>query len=122
MNIEKITQALKLLETMDKDECNGVIFQLLLNKKVDFTTVSNAYVNALECQNKDRQNELTEAYQCAIENFMSRKKPKTESDERSVQKTLYLLNKTDRYQMNELNEQYSYNEEEGKRLFEHNKQ
>lgn len=58
--------------------------------------------------------ELIEAETCVLESFHYKKGTKREYDIKHTQRCLYLLNKSKRFQLNDLNEKYGYNEEEAK--------
>ena len=90
---------------------------LLTKRKIDYKSLSEMYVNALEIWNEDEKNKLTEAQQCVLEHIINHKSKKT------IQRSLYLLNESKAFQMKEFNEKYSYNEEEAKKLswYERNK-
>jgi hypothetical protein len=89
---------------------------LLLEKKVSFKELSESYVEALEVDNTDKLKQLIEAETCVLENIVCSNKPKDKTHQNAIQRSLYLLNKSKRFQMNKLNEKFGYDEEKAKKL------
>ena len=102
---------------------NMALVELLLNDKIDFITVSNAYTTALNNIKEDSLNQLIEAETCVSLSCFSKIGGKRDADKTHTQRCLYLLNRSNRFQMRHLNEKYGYNEEEGKKAswYERNK-
>lgn len=92
---------------------------LMGQDKIDFHTVSNAYVRILNGKKKDLTNRLIEAETCVIESFHNRKttdKTKHKGlDYTHTQRCLYLLNQSKHFNTDVLNEKYGYDEECGRK-------
>lgn len=100
-----------------------LFFLLLCEKKVSFKELSESYVEALEVDNTDKIEQLIEAESCVLENLIHANKSKSKTHQNAIQRSLYLLNKSKRFQMKDLNEKFGYNEEQAKELswYERNK-
>ena len=93
-----------------------LFFLLLCEKKVSFKELSESYVEALEFDNTDKLKQLIEAETCVLENIVCSNKPKDKTHKNTIQRSLYLLNKSNRFQMEKLNEKFAYDEKEAKKL------
>jgi hypothetical protein len=93
-----------------------IFFLLLLEKKVSFKELSESYVEALEVDNTDKLKQLIEAETCVLENIVCSNKPKNQTHKNAIQRSLYLLNKSNRFQMEKLNKKFGYDEKEAKKL------
>lgn len=98
------------------DNIRYLFFLLLCEKKVSFKELSESYVEALEFDNTDKLKQLIEAETCVLENIVCSNKPKNQTHKNAIQRSLYLLNKSKRFQMEDLNERFGYDEEEAKKL------
>ena len=93
-----------------------LFFLLLREKKVSFKELSESYVEALEFDNTDKLKQLIEAETCVLENIVCSNKPKNQTHQNAIQRSLYLLNKSKRFQMEELNKKFGYDEKKAKKL------
>ena len=111
------------LLTRSNIELEYSLLTLLVERKIDFVTLSNQYTKALERWHDDDLNKLIEAEQCVLESFSYSKNPKVNDNKKHIKRCLYLLNKSNRYMLNKLNDKYSYNEEDAKQysVYERNK-
>ena len=112
------------LSKKSKEEVEFLLFLLLVEGKVSFTTLTSAYVAYLEHVKDDTQNKLIEAETCVLESFIYNKDDNDESSHKSALRALYLLNKLKRFNgLDDWNKKYGYNEEEAKQLswYERNK-
>ena len=104
---------LEELSNRSKDEINYGILLLLIQGKIDYKTVSERYVDYLEYQNDDFLEKLIDCETCILEGFHY-----TTHDNKKnrphINRSLYILNQSKRFQMNTLNEKYNYNEEQAK--------
>lgn len=103
----------ELLEQLSKKPKNEVEYGLLvlmMQGKIDFLSVQQAYVQYLEQLKERNLLQQIEAETCVMESLMYSRKPKNEQEEISIQRRLYLLNKSKRFQMNRLNEKFNYDE------------
>ena len=108
---------LELLEQLSKKPKNEIEYGLLvlmMQGKIDFLSVQQAYVQYLEQLKERNLCEKIEAETCVMESLMYSRKPKNEQEEISVQRRLYLLNQSKRFQMNKLNEKFNYDEQRAK--------
>lgn len=120
---------LELLEELakkPKEEINYAILELLLKNKLDYISISNNYVTFLEVINADKENKLIEAETCILESFLYDKtasKDKHLEDWKHTQRCLYNLNKSKRFNMSKMNQEYNYDEKEAKEFswYERNK-
>lgn len=115
---------IKELSKKSKEEIKYSLLALMLDSKIDFLDLNEAYIKYLNLIKEDRLNQLIEAETCVLESFHYKKGIKDEDDIKHTQRCLYLLNKSKRFQMNKLNEKYKYNEEEAKKYswYERNKE
>ena len=124
---------IELLEELckkDKVEIQWVILKLLIEGKLDYTRISEAYVKYLETKEVDNYNKLIEAETIILESFWY-KKVKSEDRDKSkgklnwkhTQRALYFLNMLKRICMLKFNEDYNYDEKKAKELswYERNK-
>lgn len=102
----------KLIEK-PKEEILYALFKLMCKEKLRFYDLNRAYVKYLEAMKKDTTNQLIEAETCVLEIFHNKKtKDSTkEVDYKHTQRSLYLINKSKRFNTDKLNEKYEYNEE-----------
>lgn len=98
------------------DNIRYLFFLLLCEKKVSFKELSESYVEALEVDNTDKLKQLIEAETCVLENIICSNKPKNQTHQNAIQRSLYLLNKSKRFQMQDLNKKFGYDEEKAKKL------
>lgn len=116
----------ELIEELSRkpnSEIKYALLALMLKDKIDFLDLNSAYVECLNSIKEDRLNQLIEAETCVLESFYHKKGTKNEYDMKHTQRCLYLLNHSKRFQLNDLNEKYVYNEEEAKQYswYERNK-
>lgn len=126
---ELFDELLKKSET----EINITLLLLLKKKKIDFIRLSNLYTRNLEESFDDCLNKLVEAETCVMESFFDKKfvsdspnelKGDKLSNYQHTQRSLYLLNKSKRFNMESLNNKFRYNEDIGKQMswYERNKE
>ena len=137
LSIEKTLAIVEELSKQPKDEIEYAIYTLLLRKVIDYPTISKLYVNALEKINQDNTNFIVEGETCILEHLINleygekgKKKRKfdyeqfSENIKKTIQRSLYFLNRFKRFNMETTNEKFHYNEEEAKKLswYERNKE
>ena len=107
----------------DKAVVEACLAALMQEGKLDFKTLSEAHVTYLESQRKDFKDKLTEAGSVIFDSLVYDKFDKKQATKNSIQRRLYFLNQSGRFNMGELNAKYEYDEEEGRRLswYERNK-
>lgn len=111
--LSELTNKIKHLKPEDR---NHIVFQLMKEKYISFLELSNIYTKCLELENEDRLNNLREAETCTLEYVVYDRKPAKDKVKRKTQlRSLYLLNKSNRYNMELLNEQLKYNENVAKK-------
>lgn len=104
------------LSKKSKDEIKYALLSLLLTDKIDYVDLSVAYVECLNSIKEDRLNQLVEAETCVCESLLYDKFPKKKAVQDSIQRRLYLMNQSKRFNMTSLNEKFSYDEEKAKEL------
>lgn len=107
----------------DKAEIMACLSVLMAEGKLDFKTLSEAHVVHLESQRKDYNDKLIEAGSTIFDSLVYDRFDKKQATKNSIQRRLYFLNQSGRFNMGELNAKYEYDEEEGRRLswYERNK-
>ena len=107
----------------DKAEIMACLSVLMTEGKLDFKTLSEAHVVYLESQMKDYNDKLIEAGSTIFDSLVYDRFDKKQATKNSIQRRLYFLNQSGRFNMGELNAKYEYDEEEGRRLswYERNK-
>lgn len=118
-----IIQLKEELSKKSKEEIQFLLYLLLVEEKISFTSLTSAYVAYLEYVKEDTQNKLIEAETCVLESFMYNKDDDDEASHNSALRALYLLNQSGRFNIERENEKYGYNEKEAKQLswYERNK-
>lgn len=118
-----IIQLKEELSKKSKEEVQFLLFLLLVEEKISFTSLTSAYVAYLEHVKDDTQNKLIEAETCVLESFIYNKDDDDEASHNSALRALYLLNQSSRFNLKTMNEKYGYNEKEAKQLswYERNK-
>ena len=108
-------EIIKELSKKDNQEIEYVLSFLMQLGKIDFLRLNGAYVKFLEDSKKRDLSKLIEAEVCVAESLLydkpSIKDPQTEI---SVQRRLYLLNQSNRFQIDDLNEKFGYDEDRAK--------
>lgn len=112
----KITELIEQLNKKSSQEVELILEMLMVKGKISFTSLTKSYVKYLESTNKDKHRQLVEAECCVMESFFHNKGNKNEEDNKHTQRCLYLMNQSNRFQMNQLNEKYTYDEELGKKM------
>ena len=137
LSIEKTLAIIEELSKQPKDEIEYGIYTLLLRKVIDYPTISKLYVNALEKINQDSANFIVEGETCILEHLINleygekgRRKRNFDYDKlnetvkKTIQRSLYFLNRFKRFNLSTINEKFHYNEEKAKKLswYERNKE
>ena len=136
LTIEKTLAIIEELSKQPKDEIEYAIYILLLRKVIDYPTISKLYVNTLEKINQDNNNFIVEEESCILEHLINleygekgRRKRNFDYDKlnetvkKTIQRSLYFLNRFKRFNLSTINEKFHYNEKEAKKLswYERNK-
>ena len=105
-----VFQLLELLSKKSKGEIEWALVLLMVSNKIDFIDVSNSYVQFLKQMNEDNSNKNIEANSSimGILNFMRNKKKFSEAEDRAIQRCLYILNKSNSFNMQILNKDLHY--------------
>ena len=100
----------RLLSEKSKEEIEWALVALMISNKIDFVNVSNSYVQTLKRMNEDNSNKNIEANSSmmGILTFMRNKKKFSEAEDRAIQRCLYILNKSDSFNMQILNKDLHY--------------
>lgn len=95
----------------------SLILSLLKDKTLSFKDISEAYVKALENENNDKFMKLIEAESCILEHMINAQyRTKKDEKEKTYQRSLYFLNKSNRFNMEEINKHFEYDEDKAKEL------
>ena len=105
-----VFQLLELLSKKSKEEIEFALVALMISNKIDFINVSNSYVQTLKRINEDNSNKNIEANSSmmGILTLMRNKKKFSEAEDRAIQRCLYILNKSNSFNMQMLNEDLHY--------------
>ena len=114
-----VFQLLELLSKKSKEEIEFALVALMISNKIDFINVSNSYVQTLKRINEDNSNKNIEANSSmmGILTLMRNKKKFSEAEDRAIQRCLYILNKSNSFNMQMLNEDLHYIGDEKAREF-----
>ena len=93
----------------------SLILSLLKDKIISFKDISEAYVKALENENDDKLMLLMESESCILEHMINAQyRTKKDEKEKTYQRSLYFLNKSNRFNMEEINKHFDYDENKAK--------
>ena len=108
-------ELIEQLSKKDKAEVEMALSLLMQAGKINFLSVQQAYVRYLEALKEQNLCHAIEAETCVLESLLYDNIPtKDKQTEISVQRRLYLLNKSKRFQMQRLNEKFKYDEARAK--------
>lgn len=108
-------EIIKELSKKDPNEIEFCLSILLQAKKIDFLRLQGAYVKYLEESRDKDLSKIIEAETCVAESLLYDKiQMEDKQTEISVQRRLYLLNQSRRFQMDELNKKFGYSEARAK--------
>lgn len=111
VTIETTLQLLEQLSKMPKEDIEYAMTLLLTQGKIDFTTISSAYVNYLELKDKDNKLKLADANTCTMSLLNEVNKKKSQQNYNAIHWALHNLNECKQFQMQSLNEKFGYNPE-----------
>lgn len=117
-----IKELIDELMNHSNEEIDYIILKLMVNRKLDSHRVFDLYMKAIEIDNDDKQDKLTEANSSILDLLLNLKEPKSkrESTKKSIHnaihRALYNLNSSKQFNMDKMNEKYGYNEEEAQKL------
>lgn len=115
--IAKAKEIKSEIKKLDSDVRLSLILSLLKDKIISFKDISESYVKALENENDDRLMQLMESESCILEHMINAQyRTKKDEKEKTYQRSLYLLNKSNRFNMEEMNEHFEYDEDKAKEL------
>lgn len=92
----------------------SLFMQLLIDKKVDFNSLSQTYVRYLEDAHQKEHCKTIEATTRLFQQFV----PRMAKQPNVINSSLYILNKAGNLVYGDLNEQYKYDEKAGAEEFE----
>ena len=93
----------------------SLILSLLKDKIISFKDISESYVKTLENENDDKLMQLMESESCILEHMINAQyRTKKDEKEKTYQRSLYLLNKSNRFNMEEINKHFDYDENKAK--------
>lgn len=103
-------QLVELLSKQPQEELHTALFVLLLRGRLDFHSLSEAYVRALERRRDIQQSQLVEAETCILLSLRRRSGAAAASSRECTQRSLYLLNKLRHFDVASLNAELGYDE------------
>ena len=109
-----MSEAYKLVEELlkqPKEDIESALTVLMLHHKLDYPVLSNAYVCYLNIIRDGLEKHVIECEICVLDSLSQHK-----DENNSIQRRLYLLNKSRRFKMEELNKELNYNESVGKNM------
>ena len=105
------------IKKLDNEVRQILILSLLKDKTISFKDISEAYVKALENENDDKLMQLIESELCIMEHMINAQyRTKKGDKEKTYQRSLYLLNNSKRFNMEEMNKHFEYDEDKSKEL------
>lgn len=108
-------ELIKQLANKPEKEIEYSLFALMITGKINFLSVQQAYIEYLERLKDTNLRQQIEAETCVMESLIYDKvQTKDEQAEVSLQRRLYLLNQSRRFQMHNLNKKFGYDEERAK--------
>ena len=98
------------LSKKPKDEIKYALMALMVDGKLDFVDLNASYVNYLEIKKDDNENMLIESDTCVMQMMFlaEREKKLSEIENNVVQRGLYRLNQSKRFNTKSLNEKLHY--------------
>lgn len=102
-------ELIEQLAQKPKQEIKYALLALMRKGKIDFLDLNQAYVAMLEHVSEDQNNKLIEAETCVLLSFFNEN-----SDNQYTQRRLYLLNQSKRFNVDEINGVFNYDEAVGK--------
>lgn len=110
-------EIIEKLADKPKEEIKYALMILMQMKKIDFLdlNLNAAYVDYISGIEEDRLNQLIEAETCVMESlFYDKNNKKSKGNVSSIQRRLYLLNQSKRFNMDSMNSVFEYDEEKAK--------
>lgn len=92
-----IIQLKEELSKKSEEEVQFLLYLLLVEEKISFTSLTSAYVAYLKHVKDDTQNKLIEAETCIFESLIYNKDNDDEASHNSALRALYLLNQSGRF-------------------------
>ena len=105
-----VFQLLELLSKKSKEEIEWALVSLMISNKIDFVHVNNSYIQFLEQMDEDNSNKQEEANASimGVLIHLRNKKKFSEAEDRAIQRCLYILNKSNSFNMQILNKDLHY--------------
>lgn len=111
---------LNKLLTKPNEEIDAAVLTLMIKGKLDSHRVFDAYMKAIEYNNNDLKDRLTESNTSILDLILNMKKPSgkrnTEFADKAIHRGLYNLNTSRQFNMQSMNEKYGYDEEKDREL------
>lgn len=115
--IAKAKEIKSEIKKLDSDVRLSLILSLLKDKTISFKDISESYVKVLENENDDKLMQLMESEVCILEHMINAQhRTKKDDKEKTYQRSLYLLNNSKRFNMEEMNKHFEYDEDKAKEL------
>ena len=114
------------LSKKPKEEIQLVLLTLMLSDKIDFIDLNKSYIEYLKDIRTDQENLLSEADTCLMDMMFvaGKKKKMSKIEDNIIQRGLYRLNQSNRFNTDYINEKIGYiGDEKAKELswYERNK-
>lgn len=114
------------LSKKPKEEIQLVLLTLMLSDKIDFIDLNKSYIEYLKDIRTDQENLLSEADTCLMDMMFvaGKKKKRSKIEDNIIQRGLYRLNQSNRFNTDYINEKIGYiGDEKAKELswYERNK-
>lgn len=108
--MNELIELLERISTYPKEIVQYGLSYLMMQGKIDFTSLSKVYVEYLEASNKDKAEKLADANTCTM-SLLTHIKKENKSNHAAIHWALHNLNESKMFQMGELNKKFSYDKE-----------
>ena len=98
------------LSKKPKEEIQLVLLTLMLSDKIDFIDLNKSYIEYLKDIRTDQENLLSEADTCLMDMMFvaGKKKKRSKIEDNIIQRGLYRLNQSNRFNTDYINEKIGY--------------
>lgn len=103
-------ELIEQLSKKSKVEIEYALLSLMIDNKIDFVSLNNAYVKYLEMKTDDMKSKLTDANCCTL-SLLSNFKKETKANHPEIHWALYNLNESGQFNMQGLNKKFGYDKE-----------
>ena len=98
------------LSKKSKEEIQFALLTLMLNGKIDFIDLNKSYIDYLKDIRNDQENLLAESDTCLMDMLFvaGKKKKRSKIDDNIIQRSLYRINQSNRFNTDHINKQIGY--------------